>query len=689
MTPAQTLQLTDSLLDIQRTLQVLYPLIEDGKEEFEEFSDELKKILAHIFPTYTVAVVGPVGSGKSTLLSSLLKESGKSGRHPITSINPSNETFAPMTISYGEQTELMVYYFSRTVLHRIEGHLQFLEEKGDKPYLVAQYRDLRDRLRNVEAVLAGNEDQAVVQRHSLEGLSRPQLSKTLQKYIAQSSDNDDVYGIYKVELTYPGKITAQLKNFRFTDLYGFGEPSPLVNIKYSRFVSEEDIDVVIYVFPDRSVTEDFNKLFEIPGFIDEIVANDRLLLVLNKADAYTDRISWSQVEEQFRKTLIRHSPILRGYAKKIPIFVLSAASIDGKVPHLKGLKKPSLKSLHALRDTIQGMSNRLQRTSSDPSIYLVPLFDLLEGLDILADTIEDNLNKLNEQLPAITRLVDNISQRHSEFSGQAEHRVLTFQEQLKNELFRHLSNIPYEEHLDLDMVYAKLGNPKALLRAMTHCAQSTARSLYLRRIPTIFSEIGEFIDSHLLEAHREYVKLQDEAALSEVQELDDHLTTRFWKSGFTVHYSPQDFLSFSSNPNLHLGTQSMFNRFVDWYLWEKVRWDVNKNINRREARTQIVSHLELAVQTFMQVYILKDSKLSHAFIAHICIGGEKTFWDHFTSHIHKLDEVLNDRIRIAKWKLGLYQNKRFFVSNKPQYKATLNNLIQKKNDTENMIVRMV
>ena len=82
------LKLTDTLLEIQRILTVLNPLINVGRDEFKEFSNSLDNILSQIFPTYNVAIVGPVGSGKSTLLTSLIKESGK---HPISSINPSNE----------------------------------------------------------------------------------------------------------------------------------------------------------------------------------------------------------------------------------------------------------------------------------------------------------------------------------------------------------------------------------------------------------------------------------------------------------------------------------------------------------------------------------------------------------------------------------------------------------------------
>jgi len=89
----QSLELADSLFEIQRLTRLLEPLIEEGQEAFDKFSESLDNILLNVFPTYTVALAGPVNSGKSTLLSSLLQEAGD---HPIASIGPSNETFAPM-----------------------------------------------------------------------------------------------------------------------------------------------------------------------------------------------------------------------------------------------------------------------------------------------------------------------------------------------------------------------------------------------------------------------------------------------------------------------------------------------------------------------------------------------------------------------------------------------------------------
>lgn len=191
----QAIKLTDLLLDIQGLMKVLKPLIEYGQEEFEEFCAKLDNILKNIFPTCTVAFAGPVSSGKSTVLSSLLQQSGKQGQNPIASISPSNETFAPMTITYGEHATLVARYFSIDILNQIQNHLKSLEQNGVKKHLIAQYRDLSNRLLKVGAVLAGEMGREVVRRIDLDGKQRGEILDTIRKHIALSSKSDDVYGV--------------------------------------------------------------------------------------------------------------------------------------------------------------------------------------------------------------------------------------------------------------------------------------------------------------------------------------------------------------------------------------------------------------------------------------------------------------------------------------------------------------
>ncbi len=691
MQHSKALELTDLLLEIQRLMTTLNPLIEEGREEFTEFGRSLKKIIDEIFPTYTVAIVGPVGCGKSTVLSNLLKEAG---RHPIASISPSNETFAPMTLGYGPEACLVVRYFSINILNQIENYLKSMEKQGDQAHLVAQYRDLRNRLRKVEAVLAGHENREVVKRINLEGLHRADLVATLKNHIAHSSGNPDVYGIYKVELTYPGEIVEELRNVRFIDLYGFGEPSPLINIKYSRFVSEEDIDVVIYIFPDRSVTEDFNRLFEIKSFFEDIVAKGRLLLVLNKADAYTDVNvgQWPNVIGEFRKTIARHSPILRKYVKDIPVFVLSAASIASRIRHSKEkqIREQSLRNLQRLRYELKDLSTELRYTSSDPSIYLGALFDLLGSLDVLAKGAEMNLERLEDRIPVISRIVDEISQRQDEFKSQDVDRLDSFRSLLENELLTQVEKIDYDRVLSLDFTGVPLGQPQKLFRWMIDTAQNCAQSIFLRYLSgRIFDAIGHFVDQQILHAYQEYVLRQDEAIITEMENLSGGSKTPIQPLWTTVEHSARDFMFLSKNSKIHLGSRNMFERFANWYFRHQCTWDANRGREISAVKPEIFRNLKSTVDVFLRVYIYEDQSLTQSLLSHICVGGERTFWNFVTRHIEKLDELLANQVHISKWKFGLYQNKKFFISHRPEYQDAITELLSKKESAEKRIVELV
>ena len=210
----RTLQLTELLQEIQRLSRLLQPLIEEGRDEFDRFSGQLDSVLSNVFPTYTVAFAGPVNSGKSTLLSSLLREGGES---PIASIGPSNETFAPMVISYGKSPSLLVYYFSVEILERINHHLESLEQRGEPRHEIALYKHLRNTLKGIEAVIASDVDEGIIRKIDLSRKKRQEVINIIRDHIAQSSKRSDVYGVYKVDLAYPGKILQDLNHARFVD----------------------------------------------------------------------------------------------------------------------------------------------------------------------------------------------------------------------------------------------------------------------------------------------------------------------------------------------------------------------------------------------------------------------------------------------------------------------------------------
>lgn len=689
MHKTKTFELIDVLQEIQRITSVLLPLVEEGREEAAAFRNELGKLLQRIFPTNTVAVVGPVGSGKSTLLSVLLKESGA---HPIASISPTNETFAPMSVGYGAESSLVVRYFSIEILHQIEEHLRSYKSRGDEPQVVAQYRDLRNRLRKVNEVLAGTKGHQVVNRIRLDGLSRRELTDSLRRHIALSAGTDEVYGVYKVDLTFPGEVLGDLRHVRFVDLYGFGEPNPLINIKYTRFISEERIDALIYVLPDRSITEDFYRLFRVPGFLDEIVRKKRLFLVLNKADAYTDSRpgQWDRAEEQFRTALAKHVPVLRQYASQIPLFIMSAASVDaGAGGKQSRLRRESLRNLQRLRGRLRELSLELEAKSSEVTLYLGGLFDLLGSLDALAQSVALNLKTLEKRIPVIAGVIDEIAQHQSDFQGEKQGRMEAFRAVVAQKVRSQIESLPYESYLPVEILRAALGEPRGLFRAMLVSGQQCAENVYIKHIGLAVARVGQFANEKLLRAFREYCSRQDGAVLKELEELGAASRRDVSPLSVTVEQGAREFLQLARDTNLHMSAKELFDRFVNWYFENRCEWDSSRGRPLGAIKQDVVENVRRAVETFTFVYVFEDPEKSTAFLRHICVGGEKTFWRELMQHVGKLEDILENQVRIARWKLGLYQNKRIFVSRQPGYLETRDELLKRKAVAEELILEMI
>ena len=687
----KALELADSLFEIQRLTRLLEPLIEDGKQEFDEFRGTLDSILARIFPTYTIAFAGPVNSGKSTLLSSLLREGGG---HPISSIGPSNETFAPMTISYSKTASLLVRYFSIETLQKIDEYLRTLEAQGEAKHKIALYRDLRNTLQKIQAVTASEPDGGIVRKIDLSEKARSEILRIVRNHIAQSSGKKEVYGVYEVELAYPGKILRDLNNAKFVDLFGFGEPNPLINMKYTRFISEVELDIVVYVFPDRSVTEDFYQLFEINGFLEKIVSKGQLFLVLNKADAYTDITSphrWNIVIDEFKKVLIKHVPVLKRYLGSIPIFVLSAASIDGRIAHKneKAIREVSLQALYRLRDNLRHLSKRLERSSSDPSIYLSSIFDLLETLDLFAVGAEDTLAKIERRLPELGRLIDSISRNERTFDKRKSGILDSFRSSLQNELEAQLKQLDYKRIVRLVPSFFDSGNPNSLFRTMVDSAHKCVLKVYSEALRTIFEHLNTFTDRHLIAAYREYVSMQDDAIQKEFARLLFTSSPRRRPLSTTVEYGAKDLLHISEAISVQYSGKELLSRFAAWFLRERCIFDAERGQSFDEIHSQIVENVQKTIETFMLVFVCEEPRVSASYISHICPAGETTYWKSVHQHISKLDEILATQVQISKWRLGLYQNKVFFVSNKKEFNLYVKELLEKKDSTQKLILELL
>jgi len=598
-----------------------------------------------------------------------------------------------MVIGYGKSTSLLVRYFSIEVLQEINHYLTTLARQGGPKHEIAQYKQLRNILQRIEAVTASDVGGGgVLRKIDLSDKNRAEITNIIRNYIAQSSRRPDVYGVYKVELAFPGKILRNLNNVRFVDLFGFGEPSPLINMKYTRFTSEEPIDAVVYVFPNRAVTEDFYQLFEIPRFLEEIVARKHFFIVLNKADTYigVSPFHWKRVADTFRKDLVRHVPILKRYAESIPIFVLSAASIDGKIAHKnhQAVRNASLTSIHSLRDQLRSLSEQLEQASSDPSIYLSSIFDLLDILDLLAVGAEETLERIESRLPEIARLVDSISFKQATFDEQKIAVLEAFRISLQREVERHLRAIDYENIVRLVPSGIDYGDPRALFRWMVNNSQQSVRNVYKKSLAKIIEELGEFIDQHLLAAYREYVSIQDDSIQAEFEELLFKPLIWLRPLGTTVEFSAKNLLRLSQTTNLHYTGQELIARFAGWFLRSQCEFDAERGQTFAEVYSQVLGNVQKTVEVFMKVFVCEEPRLKSSYISHICTAGEPTYWQHVQNHISKLDEVLADQVQITKWKFGLYQNKVFFVSHKDEFTQYVKELLSKKDFTQTLVLEL-
>ncbi|NMC61215.1 MAG: hypothetical protein GYA51_17810 [Candidatus Methanofastidiosa archaeon] len=687
MRQEKALELADSLFEIQRIMRLIEPLIEDGHEEFAEFSNSLDSILNNIFPTYTVAFCGPVNSGKSTLLSSVLREGGD---HPIASIGPSNETFAPMTISYSKTPSLLVRYFSIEVLQNINSHLAALEKQGTEKHQIALYRELRNTLQKIEPLTASDVGTGIFRKIDLSKKTRDEIIKIVRKHISQSSGENEVYGVYRAELAYPGSVLRDLNNAKFVDLFGFGEPNPLINLKYTRFISEEPLDAVIYVFPDRAITEDFYKLFEIQSFLENIVAKKRLFLVLNKADAYTDVTSahkWAETKEMFKINLIRHVPILKKYIENIPIFILSAASIDGHISHKneKSIRDESLKNLHALRDNLKSLSRQLEQTSSDPSIYLSSIYDLLEIIDLFAVGAKKKLMTIENELPEISKIIDKISANEIVFNKKKAGIQKTFRESLQEELEAHLAKIDYQNIVRLVPSQYDYGDPAPLFRAMIDSSHKCILQVYSRALENIFQNLATFIDQNLIAAYREYVNMQDDAIQKDFTKLLYKATSIDRPMGKTVEFGVENLLHISKTTAVQYTGKELLSRFAGWYLRNRCIFNAERGISFNDLYQQIFENVQKTIETFMRVFVTEEPKLLASYKSQICPAGEMTYWQLINNHIARLDLVLYNQTETTKWRYGLYRNKIFFVSNKSEFDLYVNDLLAKRDKTQKLI----
>lgn len=688
MKQSQALKLAELLTEIYSLSETLSPLIEEGSEDFEELLLKIAAIRENIFPTYTVAFVGPVNSGKSTLLSSLIKEKGD---HALASMGPSNETFVPIVISYGSEARLTLHYFGLEVLENVKRSWEHFKANKDSSRAL-QYKEAWENLRKVAAVLASGEKAKFVQRINLEGKSRKEVISTIREYTVSSSPLPDVYGIYKAEVAFPGVVLRELNNARFVDLFGFDEPSPLANLKYDRFISEENIDVVVYVFPNRAVTAAFYQLFEIPRFVEEVVAKGRFFVVLNKADTYPDANSpskWPYIEQEFREVLKRQVPALRKYADNIPIFVMSAVSIDGKINHkkAKAIRDASLRQLYELRDTLRRISRDIETTSRDVELYLPTLFDLLEVFDLFAEEVQSSLSSLGDRLPEITRVLDMVSSNEAHFQRGRESQLEDFRAALQRRLESLLSQIDYANLVRIVPSELSLGNPRALFRDIVAQAQRNVRGIYRTELVRVFEELGEFINAQLLQAYREYVDLQDKAIQEELKRL--RMEQRFRPLRATVDRSAQEILRFSSAHDLHMRTLRLLMRFTSWFFHKGYRFETGRSVGISQIKSQIGESVQEAIEKFMLVYVCEEPSLRNSYLPYISTGGEPTYWHKVREHVLRLNDLLSNQVQIVKWRFGLYQNRVFFVSHQKEFHDYAHELLEKKQKAQEMVIEML
>lgn len=661
------------------------PLLEKGREEFEQFISSINIVLEKVSPFYSVAFAGPVNSGKSTVLSSLLYEE----MDPISPVGPSNETFAPMIISFSKHPKFFVQYFGIEIIQNIIEHLSSLERISQSAHEIAKYKDILNILRKIPAVKAG-EARGVMCAIDLKGKRREQISRIIRDNVALSSGKNEVYGIYRVELSFPAKLLKDLNNIRFVDLFGFGEPSPLVNMKFTRFLSEETFDAVTYVFPDRSITADFENLFKIPNFLKNIVDQGRLFLVLNKADAYPDKNpkQWNLVIQEFRKTIVKHMPILKRYIAKIPIFIMSAASISTELVRkdYKEIRNESIKNIRALRSCFKDLSLSLSRKSSQLSIYFGTIFDLLDGLEVIINIVENKLELFEEKIPALSAIIDKISKKENSFTEMRTEILESFRKTLEDELLKELAEINYD-NIVIDTSTADLGEPKSLFRWMIDNSQKVTVQIYLEFGTKVIGKLLNFIDQHIIEAYRDYVIWQDDVIKSELGALS-HTSKIMNPLSTTVSYVAKDILSTFGDTVFNLTGKSLIDRFSIWYLRDRCKFDSGRGQNIAQIKEQIIDYSKETFEVFMQVFLCEDPLKSPSFLSHICTSGEETFWQQIKDHITKLDDLLAQQVQITKWKIGLFGDKEFFISNRKAYDKSIVDLRKIKSMAEDLILEL-
>ncbi|RMD65776.1 hypothetical protein D6817_05450, partial [Candidatus Pacearchaeota archaeon] len=363
-------------------------------------------------------------------------------------------------------------------------------------------------------------------------------------------------------------------------------------------------------FPDRAITESFYRLFETPRFIEDVVAKGRLILVLNKADAYPDVShpgQWPKVIEEFRKNLARHVPVLKRYLPRIPVFIMSAASIDGTVNHkrFKEIRKQSLRNLQSLRDYLRKISRQVSSESQSLSLYLASIFDLLEALDLLAEGAQDSLARLEKELPEIAQVLDYLSANERQFAQERERLLEGFRAELQRKLEEKLARIEYDSLVKIVPSELNAGNPPELFRGLVKQAQQNIERIYQEELQRVFNEVAYFIDERLLEAYRKYVTLQDEAIQRELARLKKPKYS-LRPLRVTVDRSAREILKFSNAFTLHHSTLSLLARFANWYLRQRYKFNIQRGQSGPELYLQVKESVRETIDTFMKVYVCED-----------------------------------------------------------------------------------
>ena len=662
--------LMDSLREIQRLTTAVGALLDEGLEQYEQFKKDFDAVLDRMAPRATVAVVGPVSSGKSTILSILLQQAGT---NPIAAVNAANESAAPLIFSYALVPRLTVSYFSVAVLQQIDKRLD----------MTALYKDIRARLLRIDAVRAGRADQPVVEMFNLEGKTRHQMAEIVHTYTAQSSPRPEVDGVYKAELSYPNPVLADMPAIRLVDMSGFGEPNPLTEIKFTRFASEERLDAILYVSPGQAVTDDFHRLFELPGFVDAIVARRRLFIVLNKADSYpgVKPSGWGKVRADFRKTVARVIPAMRGLQDDIPLYVMSAASIDQMNVALRqdgtDLRRESGKALNELRSEIGRMAESIQADSGDPALHFGQLFDILGALEALSEGVERSISQIESRLPGLAKSIDELASRKALFDGGETGRLDGLRALMRARVTSVLGDIDYENYLKEDTVDLVIGDPSSLYRWMNRTALATAIAVLQRQLLPGISHVVDEVNNDIQSAYGAYAREQDQIAKEQSDAIQAPGVQRrqpilpLW---LTIEQFSRELPRLSRQPAAQFRTQAMFTRFLNWYFQQRCTWDAARGQSLRQVRDVLLRNAQAGVEAFAVEYFCCGAASPGVLRAQVCTGGEVSFWDDLEGHVHQLEELLAEQVRLTAWKFSLYEDRKYFVSRRPDYERISNEL---------------